>query len=403
MKNKYVLSILLVIAFASNSCGTKPVEFVQPELTPTPSMTPTITPTSTAIPTATVTPIGGGTGSFLFESMIDEKVTLPSGKATSFAGYKLYEYDLATSTMKIILTRGDVELAIGKTLYATQFTPSNDGKFTVIQAATEGEAGSSYRYEYYIATIDLSKIVMLEDTGAKVIRWIWSPNDLQVIGKAHFAASDQIYVVNNDGSGMKKLFNSDQALQPQWVENGKKITWLNNGDPMIYDTQTGTNEMIPGAPGKLFDLATSQDGKRIGYVTSENVGILSAADFITDKIDFLSGPVGCKNDSHPIFNEWSNDGTYVFGTTYFCMGIKGLLIPVPVISLAATTDGKTVDLKPLQGKIVSYCGWTPDNKFVFLTSEDEARYLVMVDIVGNSISEPLMKDPFAGSCPIWMK
>lgn len=97
----------------------------------------------------------------------------------------------------------------------------------------------------------------------------WSPDGKQIA----FAAKD-IYIMNTDGSNLKKLTTDMNTDRPVWSPDGKQIAFetkdydrLYTGDIYIMNTDGSSLFNVSNRPGEDIGAIWSPDGKKIIFYT----------------------------------------------------------------------------------------------------------------------------------------
>ncbi len=86
--------------------------------------------------------------------------------------------------------------------------------------------------------------VGLGDRGAA-----WSPNGKQIAFYSDRAGSNDLYVVNNDGTAMRQLTTSKSAdSEPSWSPDGNTLVFLSNRTGNTELWMTSLAGMSPGPP-----------------------------------------------------------------------------------------------------------------------------------------------------------
>src|ERR1019366_6609167 len=87
------------------------------------------------------------------------------------------------------------------------------------------------------------------------------------------------YVVNRDGSGLKKLSDEDAKLAPPFSGDStpdKRLTvYARDGDIFIYDNSTGATRQITKTADAESNPHFLRDGKRIYFTRANNLYALS--------------------------------------------------------------------------------------------------------------------------------
>ena len=126
----------------------------------------------------------------------------------------------------------------------------------------------------------------------------------------------QIYVINLDGTGRKKITDiGDGACQPDWSPDGTQLVFISPcaGNYEIYQTAAlfminadGTDlTQLPSVFGGDFDPSWSPDGKKIAFTSVRNNGQMEiyVLDLEDQSVQLLSQKYG--KDHQP---DWSPDG-----------------------------------------------------------------------------------------------
>jgi Tol biopolymer transport system component len=85
-----------------------------------------------------------------------------------------------------------------------------------------------------------------------------------------FAANDQIFTVNPDGTGEKRLTSTSSPLgyntTPSYSSDGTKIAWERNGNIWVMDSDGTNKQRLTNTPAEDYDPAFSPGGRGVVFV-----------------------------------------------------------------------------------------------------------------------------------------
>jgi dipeptidyl aminopeptidase/acylaminoacyl peptidase len=130
----------------------------------------------------------------------------------------------------------------------------------------------------------------------------WSPDGGRIAFVSYRDGFAEIYGMNADGSGETNLTNSpDGELAPAWSADGTKIAFTRLGWIYVMNSD-GTGQVGLGVSGSL--PSWSPDGSKIAFSESDEIWVVNAADG--------SGATQLTtNDDFDAFPSWSPDGTKI--------------------------------------------------------------------------------------------
>jgi len=176
----------------------------------------------------------------------------------------------------------------------------------------------------------------------------------------------EIYTINTDGSGFKRLTTSPgRDIDPSWSPDGLRIAFTSDRDGAmhLYEMNAdGSNVVRRTNAGNNMTAKWSRDGKWIAYSgwsdeSGPSIRVAAAAGNWLQSGSF--GPVGASYSTDP---SWSPDGSRIVfasdagvfdGQQIFVMNIDGTNVRV---LLGATATFRTYDA----GEIYFQPSWSPD-------------------------------------------
>jgi len=394
MKNKSVLFLLLAFSQALAACGSS-----EPAATPTPTFTEAPTATPTLTPSPSPTPIGGGSHILLYADAVNERAPLGDGTFLLQRGYIFMQFDLFSQKSNELISRAALEEKLGKGLIKTEFSPSPDGSLVLITATTSAVFDGLATYEYYVSSLDLSRLTPLLDAGAALVKWKWSPDSERLLGLAiNDDSKREIITVNVDGSNLQR-FDISRLQDPQWSADSQKLIWLENGIPMLMNADGSGEVPMFTQEINISDFSVSPDGQKIAYQEpSENFYIISDSD-LSNQIPYkFRGLDSCGGMFPAEIVAWSNDSKFLILKWNLCIEFQGTVFPLPQYEFVDVATGEEIRIELPEGlDDVEYCGFSPDNNFVMITaSKVFLRDLENLDGEGIEFSIPV------GDCPSWI-
>ena len=156
---------------------------------------------------------------------------------------------------------------------------SPDGS-KIVFASNPGDG----HYDLFVMDADGSNQVKLLDMGPKVDETVpkWSPDGKRILYTQVFQQSEEIHVVNADGSNPVRLTSGGHELYAEWSPDGKRITYsrfLGSDDPpeRIYIMNTDGTDAKPIGPAGASGGPWAPDGKTM-LITKDNAVYSMRAD-----------------------------------------------------------------------------------------------------------------------------
>ena len=422
MKHLVFISLVFLVSISMAACSSEqlidptftstPTTTLTPTSLPTSTLTPTLTPTHVPTPTNTLTPtltpipIGGGSGKILFSQITEgEIVTFYDGSTGSMVSSILQLMDLANPPGEALISKEKLEEILNMNLIASRFVPSPDGSKSLIVACTSFEPRGCIN-EVYISTLDLSNFVPIIVDDSSFAHWVWSPDSTKLLGIVYSDTTKSFYVINNDGSEMRKLVELSGSNRyygdPYWSFDGSEIYWAQFGGLRAINVDGSNNRRHLGDDFlNLRSLQFSPDGQKVAYFLNISGGYflnVANGDFSNAQIVF---EIDSKFNSPEVIS-WSQDNQFILVKYYLCpeLACGG---GFPKTELIKADDGKIVSFNVPEANIKEFCGWAPNDEFVYIHKDDNGmEYLVLVELSHIGFPDSSYKIPFNGECPIWL-
>ena len=201
----------------------------------------------------------------------------------------------------------------------------------------------------------------------------WSPDGSKVSFTSNRDGTGDIYVMNSDGSGVKRLTSSDTPeYTSKWSPDGTKIAFDSDrdGNREIYIMNTDGSDqrrLTFNATSDNGPVSFSPDGMRLAYArnASENGGGVYNFDIFvmnSDGSDVRQLTTDPEFDAEPL---WSPDGS----TIYFTSGRKSSF---EVFAIGADGSGE-VNVSNTADASDGPFGFSADGKQIFCTSNSPDR------------------------------
>jgi len=176
--------------------------------------------------------------------------------------------------------------------------------------------------------------------------------------------SYEIYTINPDGSGQKRLTNNGLAdTQPAWSPNGRKIAWLayRGGGYGLFTMNANGDNTTRIFNGKDSYPTWSPDGKKIAFSTNGDLFIVNADG--SGQATQLTNKPGLDT-----FPDWSPDGDKIA----FMRGDSstGEIYTIDATSPESATN-QPIQLTDNAGKANTAASWSPNAaKIAFDSNRD---------------------------------
>lgn len=155
----------------------------------------------------------------------------------------------------------------------------------------------------FVAVLVLSSsIVIAQEQKSLTVDWImrghaltgWSPRavrwsrDGQRVYFQWKQAADPVeedfdtYVVNRDGTGLRKLTKEEEKNAPpnggNWTRDRKRAVYIDGGDVFLYDSAAGSRRALTSTTESESNARFTHDEQHVAFVRASNLFVLSLAD-----------------------------------------------------------------------------------------------------------------------------
>ncbi len=144
--------------------------------------------------------------------------------------------------------------------------------------------GNSLEQHLYRVDSDGSHLKQLTDAGFNNWYPSWSPDGQQIVfastrdDTSGYHSIYQIYVMNADGTGQRRLIVGGNSLRPSWSPDGTHIAFWEEGNLFITDVENPAPKLLVEGG---YDPQWSPDGKQIAY-RAYPTGISTPQVFVID-------------------------------------------------------------------------------------------------------------------------
>lgn len=196
-----------------------------------------------------------------------------------------------------------------------------------------------------------------------------SPDGHKIAFVSDRSGTDEIWVMNEDGSGQTKLTNLGTAEKPAWSPNGNEIAFFTTNPYNIWKVSADGSVVtqLTNTAADEYEPGYSPDGKKITYQYGfggwPHVWIMNS--------DGTSQTPIATDHSMDLYATWSPDGTkisYEYGSNYNAPLSLALMNPdgsgKTTIVSTPNTYGDFQAWSPDSSKLLSHYPLTPDNYLV---------------------------------------
>jgi TolB protein len=204
----------------------------------------------------------------------------------------------------------------------------------------------------YVHELATGKRVILSNEKGNNSAPSWSPDGSRLAVSLSRDNNTQVYVINADGSGLKRISRSSAIdTEPQFSADGKSIYFTSDrgGSPQVYRMNVDGEAVAP-ATRVTFKHAyatsprLSPDGKYLAYIARSNGFRLQLMELRTGEVTAMTQT---GNDETPTF---AANGKFLLYATR--VGGRPVLAAVSV-------DGQVKQVLSIPGSVVREPAWGP--------------------------------------------
>jgi TolB protein len=189
----------------------------------------------------------------------------PDGKAIAYTSYRTGFQDIIVS----YIYEGRRTNPAAGTSEKQNFLPawSPDGSKLAFTSNRDGNS------EIYVVNRDGSGMRRLTNNPAIDVTPTWSPTGNQIAFTSDRTGTPQIWIMNADGSELRKITNESKCDRPTWsVSPNNEIAYASQTgagfDIRIFDVASGTTRTITDGIGSNESPAFSPNGRHIAFTST---------------------------------------------------------------------------------------------------------------------------------------
>ena len=238
-------------------------------------------------------------------------------------------------------------------------------------------------------TLTLKRVPAQPPNGCAVDDPAWSSDGRTLIFAAGFGQGSEIYVVNADGSGLRRLTrNRAPDVNPSWSPDGRTITFVTarNGNLETYIVNpdgSGRARLARSQP-----VAWSPDGRRFAFARDGFVYVANADGSGERKLTRI--PRKGTKRAYSGVESWSPDGRHVAFRSW-----NGVPPQASSDGYVVRADGTGRWRLPFGGP-----AWAPDGRTILLVRLRDSSEIFAVNPDGSGLRN-LSRNPTLDGSPAW--
>lgn len=255
------------------------------------------------------------------------------------------------------------------------------------------------------------------DTAFDMRPFAWSPDSSQIAFTSYGNDDYGLHLINEDGSGHRRILETRFLSLPMWLEDGQSIlvqkagglpsiSWLvngiyhpsfttNNGDLWQIDLDgTVLRELGDGGKGPIM----SPDRSKVAYISGDTVVVLNLEDLSRRIIANVCGNL----DNHSLL--WSPDSKFIAFETeqvlYEGGQIDGCSFGDTQYTMVFSIDGEAIATLPITSD-AGYDGrplydFSPDSQWLAITARAPEQWppsIVILNLLDGSVQSSRTEAP----------
>ncbi|MEA2236238.1 MAG: hypothetical protein QOC81_962 [Thermoanaerobaculia bacterium] len=211
------------------------------------------------------------------------------------------------------------------------------------------------------------------------------------------------YVVNRDGSGLRKLSDDEKKDAPpsnaQWTKDKHRAVYTEDGDVFLWDSATGKRRALTQTNDSESSPQFTFDETRVTFVRSNNVFAIDLGNGSLTQLTNIAGP----DDKGPNVTMWDDAAKKGTASQEYIKGEERKLLDIIERKAKKREEDEAKrkrehPIKPLKldkKQTVATARLTPDGKYIVLVVNNESDKAKKT-IVPNYVTEAVYTETIPG-------